>query len=449
MTPTRRVMPPGESGFVLIEVLVSALVIAVTAGAVLTLLQSTTRSAADQRRHSTAQALAQEDQARLRTMRISSLNRLVQKTPVTIDGTTYTVESTGVFVNNKSGTASCTSGQTSADYVRITSSVSWTALGTRPAVTMQSIVSPSNGSLDASHGTLTIEATNAAGTPLSGVGLSGSGAGTFSGSTDSTGCATFADLAAGNYTLTPSAPGLVDKLGEAPKSQTVGVTASGTQVVQLRYDLPGSIPVKFKHRIGSTGTFKETTMDSILVYNAETGASAKAFPSSPSSRLSTITASSLFPFTTKYTVYAGTCEKDNPNPESKEGVPGAGAAANVLVPAGKAAETATIQVPSLEVTVKNGSANVQGARITITDDNCGNFKRVYTSESAGHQSSSSTGLAEYGLPWSTFDICASASISGTNRRLYSKNVPVQSLTSSAAVSLNLTGSGNEKDQICP
>ncbi len=192
----------------LIEVLVSAIMIVLVAGAVLTLLIATTHSAASERTHSEAYALAQEDQARLRSMRISTLNRLQQTRSVTLNGSTFTIESTGLFVNNTTGTASCTTGASSADYVRITSTVTWPNMGARAPAVIQSIVSPSNGSLDPSHGTLTISATNAAGTPLAGVGISGTGAGTFSGSTDSNGCADFADLPSGNYTLTPHRSGL-------------------------------------------------------------------------------------------------------------------------------------------------------------------------------------------------------------------------------------------------
>ena len=78
-------------------------------------------------------------------------------------------------------------------------------------------------------------------TPLAGVGISGTGAGTFSGSTDSNGCADFADLPSGNYTLTPTAAGLVDKNGNPPESKTVGVIPSGTKTVSLQYDRPGAI----------------------------------------------------------------------------------------------------------------------------------------------------------------------------------------------------------------
>ena len=161
MTPTGRIAPPGEEGFALIEVLVSALILAIVAAGVMALLQATTRSAADERRHAEAYAIAQEDQARLRSMRLSALNRLEQTRPVSVDGNEFTVKSQGVFVNNTQGQpSSCTAGETSADYVRITSTTTWP--GSRQPVVIQSIVSPSNGSLDPNHGTLVVTTKNAA-----------------------------------------------------------------------------------------------------------------------------------------------------------------------------------------------------------------------------------------------------------------------------------------------
>lgn len=437
MTPTRRRTPPAEDGFVLIEILVSALILAIVAGAVLTLMQSSARSAADQRRHSTAIAIAQEDQARLRSTRISSLNRLSQITPMTIDGDQYTVESTGVFVNNSSGTdASCVSGKSSADYVRVTSKVTWNGLGTRPPVVIQSIVSPSNGSLDASHGTLAISAINANNLPLTGVTVSGKGddGTTFSGTTDSTGCANFADLPADQYDVTTTTAGLVDKTGTSPPAAvTVGVSPSNTVPLLLYYDHPGSIPVEFKYREGSSGNFKASKMDSVMVYNAETGKTAKAYPSLSGARETKITATNLFPFSKPDTVYAGYCEKNNPNPNNESNPPGALALANVLVPSGGVAPTAILQLPALNLVVKKGSTLLVGATVKITETGC-NVSRTFTTTTGGV-------LSDQGMPWGTYNICAQ---SGGVRKTVSGQ-KIQTLTSATAVTIDLnsgTSNGN-------
>ncbi len=431
-------VPPAQDGFVLIEVLVSAVVLAIAASAVLTLLAATTRSAADQRRHVEAFAIAQEDQARLRVMRISSLNRLTQTRTVTLDNNKFSVESTGVFVNNTTGTASCTAGASSADYVRITSTVTWPNMGGHKPVTMRSVIAPSNGSLDPNHGTLTVAAVNAAQQPLAGVGLAGTGPGTFSGTTDSSGCANFADLPAGNYTLTPSAAGLVEKEGKAPAPFTVGVVASGTQTVALEYDRPGALQVQFKYRVGSTESFATSSANSIMVAHPNMK-TARVVTTAGGVPQLTVDAKELFPATSPYGVYAGSCEANNPNPKSEPGNPGAAGVASVLVPAGATATPpGTIQLPALGLVVKNGSNPVVGAKVKVTGLTC-SFERTYTTVTGGV-------LPDAGLPWGAYKVCA-ATTTGTIVHRTVNEVKVENLAAASAASIDL-GSGTQSGG-CP
>ena len=332
----------------------SAVVASLIAGAAFGLLGATAHQASDQRHRSAAYAVAQEDQARLRSLRVPTLNRLSQTRNVTLDGTQFTVSSTGLFVNDSTGTASCGQGTSSADYVKVTSSVTWPGMGNRPPVMIQSIIAPPTGSLDSTHGALTISAMNAQGAPISGVGVTGSGAGSFNGSTDSAGCAVFADLAAGTYTLTPSggATGLVDKDGNAPGPQTISVIAGTTNTVALQYDQGGSIPVTFRTRIGSSPSLVNSTADSVVVFN--TGmTTARAYGSPGGARLATVTATPVFPFTSPDTVYAGSCTANNPNPNSLPNPPGAAAMASVTVPSGGSVP-AQVQLPALNLAVFSG-----------------------------------------------------------------------------------------------
>jgi len=441
MTPSGRTAPHAEDGFALIEVLVSALILAIVAAGVMALLQATTRSAATERRHAEAYAIAQEDQARMRSMRLSSLNRLEQTRPVTLDGNEFTVESKGVFIDNTKGQPSaCTSGETSADYVRITSTVDWPD-GNAP-VTIQSIVSPSNGSLDPNHGTLVITTKNAAGEALPTVGLSATGAGSFSGTTDSTGCANFTDLPAGNYEVTPNTSGgLVDVHGESGAAQKTSVIAAGTNTLPLQFDYGATLPLRFEYRVGSLNEFKPAKVDAAYVFNVLMNP-AHAYWTTGKTRQEEIVATPIFPFTSPDTVYAGACEVNNP--KSGEGV------GSVTLEPGKTAPTMTLKVPALELTVKNGSTALKGATVKITDEECkvnGSYlTREYTTESAGHQSSANNGVAEYGLPYGKYEICASSSISGTNRRVRVSGLKVQNYSSATTQSIDL--SSGEKNKTC-
>jgi hypothetical protein len=168
-------------------------------------------------------------------------------------------------------------------------------------------------------------------------------------------------------------------------------------------------------------------------------------------RQATVNAAPLFPFTSTYLLYAGSCASNNPDPEGKNPA-GAAALANVVAPAGGTAAPVTLQLPALEMVVKNGSAVLAGATVTITDKTCkdsqGNFvKRTYTSNAKGLPSNSATGIAEPGLPWGSYEVCASANISGTNRRKKVTPVNVQSLTTATALTIDL-GSGTENGVVC-
>jgi type II secretory pathway pseudopilin PulG len=428
-----------EAGFALIEILISGVIAVIAAGAVFTLFQATTRSAADQRDRSQAYAVAQEDQARMRGIRIPVLKTLRETRTVTLDGTRFTVVSTGKYINAAVGDTSCTVSNNTADYIQISSTVTWPAMGATPPTVIQSIVAPPKGSLDPTRGSLTILAVNAAGTPISGVGVTGTGAGTFSGSTNSNGCVNFPDQPAGSYTLTPSnVSSLVDRDGNTPRAQTIGVVGGANNTINLLYDRPGSIPVAFRYRVGSGSTFQTTKADSIIAFN--TGmTTARTFGTPGGTRVSSLTATPLFPFTSNITVYAGACTGNDPGT-------GNAASASITVPSGSTTATQTLQLPALSIVVWTGSSSssrgsaVNNASVVVSDDNCsisGNpVKRRYTLSSGA--------LPDPGLPWSTYDICAD----NGSRKQTVTNLAVTNLANTTTATLYLSGSGSSTGT-CP
>jgi Tfp pilus assembly protein PilV len=442
VTPARP--SPSEGGFVLIEVLVSALVLAIVASGALALLQTTTHSAGEQRDGAKGYAVAQEDQARLRAMRLTSLDGLEQVTHPKLDGTTFTVESSGVFVNNNAGGVSCTGGNIKADYVQISSKVTWPGMGGRKPSVIRSVFSPVTGSLNPKNGSIIVSVLNAAGGGLSGVGISLVGPTTAVRTTDETGCAIFGDIPAGNYTMTPSAPGLVAENGKPPSSKTVGVGEHGTQSVELRYDLPGSFAAPFVYRVGSSAEFKPSSQSSIMVFN-QGMETAKSFSSVGGIPAPAVEAKELFPFASPYAVYTGSCTSNNPNPKSEPGATGAAAVTPITVPRGAAVPppVPSVQVPALNLTVKTGSTPIVGAKVKITGT-C-SFERIYTTVEKGAEKGV---LADPGLPWGTYEICASANVAGTNRRIKKSSIEVQNLTSATLLNLDVSGSGSVSGQIC-
>jgi Tfp pilus assembly protein PilV len=418
----------------IIEVLIaSILVVAVSLGA-LGAIDAATRSTSEERHRAAADGLAQADQARMRSMRISDLANLNQTRQITEEGTVYTIVSQGSFVTDSTGTASCDDGTASADYIQVSSTVTWPSIGSRPPVVAHSVISPPNGSVAADRGALAIEVDDAQNVGIPNVPVSGTGAGSFSGTTGPTGCAIFGNLPAGNYTLSVSGitAGYVDHDGNPPSSHPTSVIAQSTNAVVLQYANPGSIPVNFTTKPTSSGSLVASQTDSIMVFN--TGMTAAERFGTAGTPASTINATQLYPFSSPDTVYAGLCEGNNPNPDSVTPAPVPQVIGSRTVPAGSAAAAVTIQLPALYITVRSGTSSfnqgslVSGATVTVTDDNCPDvpttgYERVFTTNSSGT-------LANPGLPYSTYDVC----VGNSSKHKDTTNVDVKNVTSGTTLS---------------
>jgi Tfp pilus assembly protein PilV len=440
---------PSERGSALIEVVVSSVLVVIVAGGVFTAFDTATRSTAEERHRARAHSIAEADLSRMRTMRISDLSNLSETRTETQDGTPYTVESDAEFQTDSTGTASCDEGTASADYIRITSTVTWPSIGSRPPVVSQSIVAPPNGSVSASSGALAIGVENAANEGIPGIGLTGSGQGSFSGVTGPNGCAIFGNLPAGEYTVTVSGvgSGLIDRDGNEPGPIQTSVVAESTNTVVLQYDDPGAAVVRFQTRAYGTNEQVDSTTDSVIAFNNGMSA-AKAF-GDPGTPVAEITGTPLFPFSSPYSVYAGTCEGDNPNPGGVAGSPGEDAIATVDVPAGGAAPAETIQLPALHVTVYTGadtsSSPAAGATVKVRDTQCGDFLRTFTTNAQGQ-------LDDPGLPYSVYNVCAHGDVGGStqSRTTGTADSPadpdVTNLTTGTVLNLFLSGTGSQPSE---
>lgn len=400
-----------QGGTILIEVLVSGILMVIVALGAFTAFDSATRSTAEERHRARANSLAEADLSRMRSMRISDLSNLSQTRTVVVDEQRYTITSRAEFQTDSTGTASCEAGSASADYIKISSNVTWPSIGSRPPVVSATLVAPPNGSISANSGALAIAVEDAANVGIPGVTVSGSGAGSFSGVTGSTGCVIFGNLPAGDYSVTVSgvAAGLIDHDGDPPGSVDTSVVGESTNTLVLQYDEPGDIPVTFKTRNYSNGLM-DSAADSVVVFN--TGLSLARTFGTVGTQQTTITAAPLFPFTSDYAVYAGTCEGDNPNPLALDPPPAPLAIGSALVPPGGSAPT-LIHLPALHLTAyrgtTTGSSRAAGATVKIYDTLCGNVLRQTTTNSVGQ-------LDNPGLPFSDYTVCVDGLVSGNPRR---------------------------------
>jgi type II secretory pathway pseudopilin PulG len=363
----RPALGDSEAGFTLIELLVSSLILVSIGAAVAQSLIATAYVSGDQRRHSQAAGIAQQDQERLRGLSVAQLNSLNQVPPRTVNvgGTNYTVTSSSRFLNNTGG-PSCQPG--AAAYFKIDSSVTWTP-NPRGPILVESIIAPPAG------GTVRAQVLDQIGGPLQGVSVSASGPDVESAPTDNTGCAVLSGLASGSYAITYAAQGYVDRDGNlSPPNITAQVTSTGnTSPSQdpVTMGLAGTFTGNFKAYAGGAATGAGGEADYLSWYGAGsalsmTGSnSAKSASSLPAN---TIASTALFPFAftptttpsyaNNYQVWAGKCRQMQPpaginplsvSPGSTQNVPGV-----------------TVAEPELDLFVYNGATRIAPSNVKIT-----------------------------------------------------------------------------------
>jgi Tfp pilus assembly protein PilV len=402
-----RQLPPlgSESGDTLIEVVISAALISLVVIAVLFGLDSTNRATANSRARSQADALAQQDEERLRSEPIKKLTELERKENVTVGATTYTVTTTAKYIADETSTASCTSSVPTADYLKTISTVTWPSMGPKGAVTETGVISPPADSA-------LIVRVEDAGTPLAGAKVVARGPAPSSSihelETSLNGCAILA-LTPGEYTINASKTAYVDPNGyantESDKSVTKTVYLPAETTSKEGYDLgpAGKLNVSF---VAASEPTTPLEGDSYVYFN--TGmAIYETFPNPAT--LETYSqkiesGATIFPATTKYTVYAGTCPEDLPTKNGQSSNP------EVLVTAG---EPAAVNVPLAPVDIKVlenkalPEKPVQNATVLLEDTGCKALRKL-TTNPAGT-------LNRPGMPFGTYSLCVTAAIAGKQR----------------------------------
>ena len=231
----------------IVEVVVTSLMVGLIA---LTLigLDAAGKTTADQRRRSQAFSVAQADQERIKGLSGDQISTLNQDRTVTLDGVAYSVHSTGQFLSQSAGSASCSSSGAAADSAKVTSTVNWTT-NLRAPITVTSVISPRAG------GSLLAKVLDQNAAVLPGVKITAAGSDPTNsairrfGTTDADGCTIFSVLPVGDYTVTPALAGYVDKDGNAAPTTTVTTTAGNTTSAPFTLGQAGRVTAAFSTTI--------------------------------------------------------------------------------------------------------------------------------------------------------------------------------------------------------
>jgi type II secretory pathway pseudopilin PulG len=312
-----------QTGQSLIEVIVSAAVLAILALAILAGVDGAQSSSGREKARSVAASLAEKDQERMRSTPVQTLAAWSLAAPAavatTVDGATYTVTSTVAWVRDDTGgTASCGSDSRDSDYLHINTTVTSAIVGANVApVSIDAIVAP-NIEYSTTHGSLGVKVLDAKGNPLVNKMVTIAGPTPATGQTNTVGCAYFQQILAGSYTIGLNTPGLVDHFGATNVTRTFEVAPGVLNILSVQYDFPATATVAVQtYKPGAAATSTPITSYATrvsTVNSSEVGMLRNFPPAAPLAApgAASISAPSLFPFTSAYVFFTGTCQYANP-----------------------------------------------------------------------------------------------------------------------------------------
>jgi Tfp pilus assembly protein PilV len=406
LRPLRR----NQDGAVLLEVVFSTLVVAIVTTAVLKGVEGSVKTTVENRERSVAAQLAEQDQERMRSYKATSLDGYSQSRTVTVRGLNYTVASSTQWIYDSSGTKSCTSDTSQASYLKLMTTV--TPVKEGPPVSATSLLTPPNGTFSTDKGSLAVMITdrNGAARPNIPVAINGNGV-SDSDTTNSSGCANFYYIPTGNYTVTPSAPGLVDRTGDASPTITAGVVGGQSTLTTIELDVPATVNITFDTKVGTNAAVGASSQYARIESSglASPGFLPATFSGTYSNATppNTFTFSSLYPFTSGYAAFGGNCDKNDPT--NWNGTYTANATA--VSPGGT--HSIVARLPAINIQVKRGTTSTGATtytsatvKVTPTDSGCTATFPTQTSNGTG-PSSSVAALPKPGYPWGNYNVCAS------------------------------------------
>jgi Tfp pilus assembly protein PilV len=314
--------PRSEAGFALIEVVVSAMVLAIVALAVLSGIDAANGASAREKARAVAANLAERDQERLRAMPVALLKDPPAMPPTEVDGVVYTIKSeTRWITDDLGGEPSCGSATNQVEYMQIRTTVTSKYVNGKKLkpITVDSLVAPTQEWVE-DHGTLAVKVVDrtnvkgVAGIPVAAVSTSFTPP---TAVTDATGCAVFKSVPIGSYTLRLNTAGYMNRDGEQLSEENQTVVAKTISIATMVYDRATSaratVTTHVPRQVWSTSNTKASKARHVsLVNGASVGLHRTFAPTSPPQPI--VDATALFPFAENdYSVFTGMCKYASPD----------------------------------------------------------------------------------------------------------------------------------------
>jgi len=421
-----------EDGFIIVEVLVSAVILVTVSLAVFLTLDNADKAAGNQQKRALAANFAQSELERIRSLPVEDVAAARGTRVVTQNGIEYTETTVAKWVTDGSDEPECSTRSGGLDYLRTTVTISWKGMGNAKPVTMTTFYTPPAGAGGGDTGSASVHITDRNGNPVANVGVTLDGPSDFSDSTNANGCVVFGFVPASTaYTVKFARSGFVDGDSNSNVADPIAVTAGETNKLQYDFDMGGFTKVAFKTR--ARGADQDAKPLRVQFFNAAQPSGPKAFDLGPTGATSWDgTTIPLFPFTSPYAVYGGNC---------KANLPPSPNAYFVNISPGAFQNTGTIYMPALDVTVRNGTPAAPGALVNNAmvqyDPGCTPIYTRYT-QPAGQLKPD-----EVGFPYSTAGTICAAGPGAGGRRIAKPQANVNFGVNGTTLTLFLQDTGSK------
>jgi type II secretory pathway pseudopilin PulG len=447
----------GEAGYALIEVIISAAVLAMVAVAVLAGVDAAGRSTGREKAKAVAVSLAEQDQERMRGIAAKQVTEVTQMGPYTINGATYNVASKAEWIDDATGgTDSCSNTGSKASYIRMTTTVSASNLSN--PVVISSLVEPPISTADAGEGYLAVQVNDKDGTGVPGVTVHAAGPTTDDQTTNQAGCAVFGRVGVGTYDVTLAKTGYVDEFARSPgEKHDVAVVQGAKSVTVVKFDKAAPLTVTFETSNPSSQANLNSSASTVSALDSEAPALITW------GKLGTPISApiNLFPFNTPYaSVYTGSC--DDADPLTVVGSNYYNTYQGPFPAKPGQAGTVKLHQPPVPIKVQRSGTDTANAVVWAwgtCDSASGPEKYELTTTTTGTTApsgqagwiSKAAGTYDPGLPYGYYTICAKTTEDGSARwaqTTVTLNDPKRGRTG-ATLTLNATTRPNPDPTKCP
>jgi prepilin-type N-terminal cleavage/methylation domain-containing protein len=366
-----------DAGFSLVEMMAALVVLGLIFAAVLGILTTSIKTTRSNRNRVAASNLASRELEITRNAfysktvgpRAIQAGLVVNPNPLpggtagqtlNVDGVKYTVRRTAAWQSQGATSSPCDGGASGQlQYLHVTVTVSWTNMTGGPVVD-NTLLTPQLGTYTTTTGHIRSKLIDRNGKPLEGHTVTATGpSGTSTQVTAEDGCAFFAFLSPGTYTVTVNTAGYTSPTWVSAPTQSVAVTAGTATPANFTYDLAASLAVTLNP---VAANFPVPVNVPLSVGNSIITPSGRmSVPGTGAAR----TLTSVWPYNDGLQLWAGDCMDSDPTAIQNNGTaywPGATRAAAVTTAPGGSGST-TVALRGVDVRVMKGANPQPGLQV--------------------------------------------------------------------------------------